>query len=625
MSEWQDRLAGARKNLAALTDHLEALTSLRDEATAQINQFARSEGITLNLPAIQATLNRPYVLVPTTNPNEWYLVAWRGVSVPVVGWIVSQSDAFTVSRVTRTMNLLAPVPEWMRAEMGWKAPDHAAYLDTSKTVVKVTGGDPVSFRRRYGTYLGGPVEGGFKIKGGKAWINLVAALIGDGILPYQPQAVKPADWNAKAETKISLRSYQVDFVREFVDSGAILINLPPGGGKTYITLDVIAHIRGKVLIFAENTILVEQWRERVREFCPGADATVLTYASGKKAKNIHWTLVVFDEAHRLPATTFSELAFLDTQYRIGLTGTPWREDKRQFMIAALAGKPCAIPWNDLIGAGVLRRPRVAVAVVRTMTDKLAFIRSALARHRTGRVLIFSDHIEYGKDLSRALDVPFVHGETPKKLERVQEAPICIVSQIAQQGVDFPDLSLVIEADIALSGTSRTAEAQRVGRLMHSATGGEHYILFTMDEFPRFKNRMLGVEGEIGEVEYIDLTSGALKETERMPKRRTPKPQVVAVKEGDEAGAALASPAIRRLILDHEKNLGATRQGYMAKAFRILWKSDGTSEELRLRDGKAEKAWEPYRAGLNMLVKAGLAKKVDGRYYLDRARVNALRG
>jgi hypothetical protein len=64
---------------------------------------------------------------------------------------------------------------------------------------------------------------------------------------------------------------------------------------------------------------------------------------------------------------------------------------------------------------------------------------------------------------------------------------------------------------------------------------------------------------------------------------------------------------------------------MARVFRILWQAAGTSEDLRLREGKSVKSLEPYQAALNVLVQAGLATRVENRYYLDRARVKALGG
>ncbi len=629
MTNWQTALTQARDGLAQLTAAIDQLTAQRDAATAAIAQYQRAEsGVELDVDAIQATLTRPYTLIPTSE-HEATLIHWRGVKMPIFGWVVKQEPAFTISRVARGMDLLTPFPDWMKQEMGWTPPEHAAQIDGTRTMVRVTSGDAASFKRKYGTYLDGKVEGGFKIRGGTAWIRLVAALVRDGILPYTPQPVADEDWDARAESPIVLRDYQAPFAAEFRAKGATFFNLPPGAGKTFLVLYLLAHLKGQHLILAPSVILCEQWQARVKKYAPNADVTILTYASGKRALDRHWTLAVFDEVQTLPADTFSKLAFLQTRYRIGLSASPWREDGRQYMIAALSGFPCSIRWAELIRAGVLKRPRVVVATVANDAAKTAFTRTLLDKRRGGRALVFCDYLEQGQQLANALGLPFVSGETPHKFERVQQADACVVSRIADRGLDFEDLALVVE--VAFLGKSREQEAQRLGRLLHSQARGEHYLLFTPAEAEKFRPRIFGIEAELaGEIDLEFQTIGNVPSVARGERSLTVRParrgrSATAVQPGDDAGAALASKAIARLILDYEKRLGATRRGYMAKAFRLLWSSDGASEELRLRDGKSPKAWEPYHAALNMLLRAGLAKQVDGRYYLDRARVNALKG
>ncbi len=628
-SDWPAHLTGARQSAATLAEHLAALNEMRDAATAEIAQYLRAEsGVELDLDAIRATLARPYTLLPV-NEHEATLIHWRGVKLPIFGWVIKQEPAFTISRVARGMDLLTPFPDWMKREMGWQTPEHAAQIDGTRTTVRLTAGDSASFKRKYGAYLDGKVEGGFRIRGGAAWIRLVASLVRDGILPYTPQPVAAEDWDDQAESPITLRDYQVPFVEEFKTKGATFFNLPPGAGKTFLALYLLGHLKGEILILSPSVILGEQWQARVKKYAPNADVTILTYASGKKALDREWMLTIFDEVQTLPADTFSKLAFLKTRYRIGLSASPWREDGRQYMIAALAGFPCSIRWAELIRAGVLKRPRVVIATVANDAAKTAFTRSLLERRRGGRALVFCDYLERGQTLANALGLPFVSGETPHKFERVQEADACVVSRIADRGLDFEDLTLVVE--VAFLGKSREQEAQRLGRLLHSQQKGEHYLLFTPDEAEKFRPRIFGIEAELaGEIDLEFAAVGPASTSARAERSFAAHParrvrSTTAVQPGDDAGAALASKAIARLILDHEKRLGATRRGYMAKAFRLLWKSDGTTEELRLRNGKSEKAWEPYQAALNMLVKAGLAKKVENRYYLDRARVNALRG
>lgn len=185
---WQGNIESAKQSLQVLDEAIAELTKYRDEATADIAQYLRSadSGIELDIDAIQATLTRPYTLLPI-NEHEAWLIHWRGVKMPIFGWVVAQEPAFIKARVTRSMDLLTPLPTWMKQELGWKPPEHKAVIDGTRTSLSLTDGDEAAFRKRYGQHLGGKQsDGSFKIRGGDAWIKLVAALVRDGILPYAP-------------------------------------------------------------------------------------------------------------------------------------------------------------------------------------------------------------------------------------------------------------------------------------------------------------------------------------------------------------------------------------------------------------------------------------------------------
>lgn len=633
---WQTHLDGAQTAAAEMLRHIGALTEFRNEAVAEIATFARSQGVEVNLDAVRATFERPYTLVPTGDKNEWYLISSRMFNVPAVGWIVSQNDAFTVSRITRTMGILSPLPEWVRAEVGWTPPEHDARVSADRAMVAVTRGDRAAFQKRYGQFLGKSTAEGFEIKKtANAWVRFVVQMVKDGILPHAPKPVAAADWDENARCDITPRDYQIAAIETFRSNGAVAMIAPMGAGKMFTFVYLAAHLRGNSLILAPGSALVESWRACFAKYAPSERVQVATYQWAlmhlKELQRKRFSFLGLDELHRIPANYFSQLAYLQADYRAGATGTPWREDDRTSLIVALAGPPASIPWTELIGRGILQRPRVVAEIVNGDVDKVREIKRLLDKHSGSRALIFCDLIDAGKQLARALDLPFVHGETRNQLALIQASQHCIVSRVGDYGLDFPDLTLVVEYDFL--GKSRVQSAQRMGRLMHSQKKGEHVTLFTPDEYRKFADRLLGIQSELGDIEIVDLT-GALKHAPRDDTPRRARTLSVsrrarvapAVKEGDECGAALASKAIARLILDHESRLGKTRQGYMARVFRILWQSDGTNEDLRLREGKSEKSWEPYQAALNMLVKAKLViRTTEGRNYLDRARVNALRG
>lgn len=629
MTDLGKMIEQAQNNTAQITRTIEQLTIFRDQSVAEIAKYLRvGSPDFLDVDAIKATLTRPYTIIPI-NENEATLIHWRGVRMPIFGWVVKQEPAFTISRVSRGMGLLTKFPTWVTDELGWRAPEHSAIIDSTRTSIHLESGDEASFKKKYGASLGPKQsDGSFKIKGGDAWMKLVASLIKDGILPYTPKPVEKKDWNNKATSKIELKDYQSKFVQEFKDKGAVFFNLPPGAGKTMISLYIMAHLYGKILVLAPTVILCEQWKSRVEEYAPGADVTILTYASGQKALKEKWTMVIFDEVQTLPADTFSKLAFLETKYRAGLSASPWREDGRQYMITALSGFPCSIRWADLIREGVLKRPRVVIATVANETAKTAFTRQLIDKRKSGRALIFCDYLEAGQKLADSLDVPFVSGETSRKLEKVIDSEVCVVSRIADRGLDFKDLTLVVEW--AFMGKSREQEAQRLGRLLHSQSKGEHYLLFTPEEAAKFRPRIFGIESELsGEIDLEFITVGKIEEKKRdttfvarsKPSRPKPKPtgekKDEDEKKYDEVYMVLKLPSIAVKMAAAEKNVGANTIPYLRRVFRYCFSAPFSPKELC--DGlgmTGEWARSKISASCKALNKVGLLIEADGRYQVD---------
>lgn len=650
--DWTDSLAALHAALAQAQQARAALETFETETAADIAKYIRqSGGIELDVDAIKATVTRPYTLLPI-NEHEAHLIHWRGVKLPIFGWVLKQEPAFTIARVTRSMDLLTPLPAWMKQELGWRPPEHQAQIDGTRTSVRITAGDETTFKRRYGAQLGKQnADGTYQIKGGDAWIRLVAQMVRDGILPYAANPVAPEHWieNAALDPELLHVLEKLDWQRkrpflqraadEFRDKGAVLVNYPPGAGKTLVTAIVLNHFRGRVLILADTTILIEQWRDRVKLFASKANAqvTVSTYQGAQKYLDQEWDLMVFDEAQRLPANTFSKLAFVKTKYRLGLTGTPWREDDRQHLIVALSGFPVAVRWSELVAANILKRPRIIVATVPNESAKTQYVRSLLAKRR-GRALIFCDWLEQGNTLANALDVPFIHGDTRNKLERLQASDVAVVSRIGDRGVSMADLRLVVE--VAGQGAAREQFAQRVGRLLHGDFEGEFHTVFTPDEAEKFRPRVFGVEAELaGEVDIEFVTVGNVAETKSASAssrvRTLPKPVARAAghrtnslrtnaRPQTEMDALLAVAAVAKLIAQADAKAGVKARGYVRKALEVCWDSPVSIEELKIGKGIGDEGIGRYRAGFREGVAVGLISDLGGgRYLADKGKIKKI--
>lgn len=131
-------------------------------------------------------------------------------------------------------------------------------------------------------------------------------------------------------------------------------------------------------------------------------------------------MIVFDECHRLPANTFARLSTVRATYRIGLSGTPYREDGRTDLIFALTGFPVGIDWHRLLELGVVKKPRITLYTVADVRAKLAKV-AELVRDPV-KTMIFCDSIHLGRRIAEAHGLPHVHGETRDRLDKLRKAP-----------------------------------------------------------------------------------------------------------------------------------------------------------------------------------------------------------
>mgnify|MGYP001968606036 CR=1 FL=1 len=145
-----------------------------------------------------------------------------------------------------------------------------------------------------------------------------------------------------------------------------------GCGKTVMALAIAARLRRKTAILCHNSMLIEQWKERIGQFCPGAEVGVVqrdtvevegrhivlfmiaSVVSGRYDGDGFYDdfgLVIVDEAHHIAAKTFMQsLRRFPADARLGLTATPERRD----------GLGHAVEW--VLGPVVYRVRRVTEAV-----------------------------------------------------------------------------------------------------------------------------------------------------------------------------------------------------------------------------------------------------------------------
>lgn len=248
-----------------------------------------------------------------------------------------------------------------------------------------------------------------------------------------------------------LRPYQEEACAAMENNWRGVIRFATGLGKTLLAIHFIKRYKKKALIVCPSQSVAAQFYEQlVHAFGPnkigfygngkkkiadvtvGIAASVSKYVDDFKAADLG--LVIIDETHHTPASTFYDIAegLAQTGKVFGLTATDYRSDGKDIMITAGCGPVIAdksIIWG--IENGWLAEPHFIVREVETggrdfKDDKIKSykehvlnsipmkeqIKNDAQRLMAGglSVLILVDEVAHGKDLSEQLGVPFATGE-----------------------------------------------------------------------------------------------------------------------------------------------------------------------------------------------------------------------
>ena len=258
-----------------------------------------------------------------------------------------------------------------------------------------------------------------------------------------------------------LRDYQEEAVELMLQSPRGLINFATGLGKTLLATHLVQRYKRRALIVCPSESVAKQFYE-LFESCFGKNK-VGFYGGGKKKigeitvgiaasvtrgiadfQSADLGLVILDETHHTPATTFFDVAqgLAATGKIFGLTATDYRSDGKDIMITAGCGPVLIrrdVKWG--IENNWLARPYFFVRQVHTSgrdfkDDKLKSYKEHVLNSEVMRkqikedaekmmnaghsVLILVDEIAHGKDLSRELGIPFATGIDSKSQQYIDQ-------------------------------------------------------------------------------------------------------------------------------------------------------------------------------------------------------------
>lgn len=324
-----------------------------------------------------------------------------------------------------------------------------------------------------------------------------------------------------------LRPYQAEAMEVMTRHGSGVLIAPCGSGKTCIGAALIAHWRQPALILVHTRQLAKQTAEAIERWLgvrpgligegvcdvqPVSVGIIQTLATQPDLADTlaeRFGLVLLDEAHHCPATTFTDvLKRFPAAFRFGLTATPNRRDGlAPFMTAVIGPVRHEITAEDLRNAGVLVTPEIRwvptgffsgcdewVDLMGALTEDqgrnvlvLNLIESLIDDGR--RIIALSERVAHVERLAGILNgrrpgvAALITGTMGKKAReaamqsmRNGEARVLFATRLADEGLDMPDLDALV-----LLTPSRDAgrTTQRAGRILRSVPGKSQPVIYDL--------------------------------------------------------------------------------------------------------------------------------------------------
>lgn len=157
---------------------------------------------------------------------------------------------------------------------------------------------------------------------------------------------EPTRIKTKFVGKLRDETHQNDAHRAAIKAGSGVLSLPCGYGKTTVSLAIACTLGYRTMVVVHKQFLADQWRERIKQFCPGA--TIGVVQQDKKETDCDFVIamlqslslkeysftdfdtigtVLIDESHHICAKVFSQSLFkMCPRHIFGLSATPERKD-----------------------------------------------------------------------------------------------------------------------------------------------------------------------------------------------------------------------------------------------------------------------------------------------------------
>lgn len=325
---------------------------------------------------------------------------------------------------------------------------------------------------------------------------------------------EPAKMTRGLAFKGTLRdeTFQNVALAKAIEAGHGVLSLPCGFGKTTVALAIACTLKYRTMIVVHKEFLANQWRERIKQFCPGATIGtvqrdlketdcdfIIAMLQSLSLKEYSFTdfdsvgTLIVDEAHHVCAQVFSQSLFkMCPRHAFGLSATPTRKDGLTKVLHWFMGptffvverenqaqvdvvsqaftclrykEPPPCTWN-----GKLSLPTM-ITEVTMIPARNAHIVETIRRATCGttrQVLVLSDrraHCEWLHEQFKDSSGLYMGGmkEAELNASSLRRIIFATFSQ-AHEGLDIPTLDTVILA------TPKSDIVQSIGRIMRETHG-----------------------------------------------------------------------------------------------------------------------------------------------------------